>query len=206
MEILPINLDEHRIKMQNEFEPQDFSISMIRAESKWILFAMIILFPILCIRARSWGMLAAEVVFTICILIVSVLDLRYGMIFDKFLLPMGILAIGFSLAGFIIPFHRGIIAAILGYLLLFIVRMVSSGGLGGGDVKFAFVLGLWLGGKGLIVALFLAFTVGTVASLIFALKFRSLKIAIPFAPFLSLGAELAFLYQRELIEIYRSFW
>lgn len=190
--------------MQNEFEPREFSLGMIRAEAKWIFFAMVILFPILCIRARSWGMLAVEVIFTICLLIVSVLDLRYGMIFDRFLLPMGILAIMFSLAGHLIPIHRGLVAAILGYLFLYIVRMASSGGLGGGDVKFVFVLGLWLGGRGLIIALFLAFTVGTIFSLIFALKFRSLKIAIPFAPFLSLGAELAFLYQRELLDIYRS--
>ncbi len=165
---------------------------------------MIVLFPILCIWAHSWSSLAVGVIFSICLLIVSVLDLRYGMIFDKFLVSMLILAVIFSIAGLSVPIRFGIPAAIFGLLLLLLIRSVSNGGIGGGDVKFVFVLGLWLGMRGLLVALFLAFILGTIFSLVLAMKFRSFKIAIPFGPFLSFGAEFAFLYHKELIEMYKS--
>lgn len=182
----------------------NFSPSMILKDLKSILFPMIVLFPILCIWAHSWSSLAVGVIFSICLLIVSVLDLRYGMIFDKFLVSMLILAVIFSIAGLSVPIRFGIPAAIFGLLLLLIIRTVSNGGIGGGDVKFVFVLGLWLGMRGLLVALFLAFILGTIFSLVLAMRLRSFKIAIPFGPFLSFGAEFAFLYHKELIEMYKS--
>jgi leader peptidase (prepilin peptidase)/N-methyltransferase len=61
--------------------------------------------------------------------------------------------------------------------------------MGGGDIKLAFVLGLFLGFPNIIVALYLAFLTGAIGGIILILwKKKSPKKAIlPFGPFLIIG-------------------
>ncbi len=67
--------------------------------------------------------------------------------------------------------------------------LVRPGGLGLGDVKLAAVLGLYLGGA-VLGALLLAFIAGTIAgsAVIARHGWEARSRAIPFAPFLALGA------------------
>ncbi len=150
------------------------------------------------------------------ILLISVYDLRHFIIPDSFLIAFfafsllynWILASSFWLL--LIHFISGVIVA-LPFLFLF---FISKGRwLGFGDVKYIFVIGLFLGLANGVSAVILAFWIGAVFSLgLLALKkvkinlpmFRSgltIKSEIPFGPFLSLGILLAFLFNLDIFHI-----
>ena len=81
--------------------------------------------------------------------------------------------------------------AFLFFLLIALAFKFIRGkdGMGGGDIKLAFVLGLFLGFPNIIVALYLAFLTGAIGGIILILwKKKSPKKAIlPFGPFLIIG-------------------
>jgi leader peptidase (prepilin peptidase)/N-methyltransferase len=85
------------------------------------------------------------------------------------------------------------VSAWLGVLVgggaLFLFAFFTKGGLGGGDVKLAAVMGLFLGWQGVWAALLVGCLVAGVAGIILVLwKIKSMKDTIPFAPFLAGGA------------------
>ncbi|MEG6615865.1 A24 family peptidase [Peptococcaceae bacterium 1198_IL3148] len=98
---------------------------------------------------------------------------------------------------------NGLLGALVGFGALFVVAVVSKGGMGGGDVKLAGVLGLYLGWPNILMALFLSFIIGSVIGLTWAaVKQKSLKTALPFGPFLSVAAMLVLLWGQEIISWY----
>ena len=131
--------------------------------------------------------------FVIFLAIISITDIRSGMIYNKILLPMAVIALIFDLFGWLIALEESMIAALVGGGILYIILILSHDGLGGGDVKFSFVLGLWLGIYGILEALFLSTIFALIFGIIVFIKQRTSKIAIPFGPFLSLGALMVFL-------------
>jgi len=133
---------------------------------------------------------------------VTVIDLRYLVIPD----PL-------NLAGFILglillivsPEHyiSNIIGFLLGGGLLFLIAVVSKGGMGGGDIKFAAVIGLLLGWKYLLLTLFLAFTSGALVGVVqVLLKIKKMKDVMAFGPYLALGSVIAALAGDRLISWY----
>jgi leader peptidase (prepilin peptidase)/N-methyltransferase len=75
--------------------------------------------------------------------------------------------------------------------------------MGMGDVKFAAVMGLFLG-KSVAPGLFLAFGAGALVgvAMIVAQGSKARKKGVPFAPFLAFGAIVALLYGPEIIDWY----
>jgi len=87
--------------------------------------------------------------------------------------------------------------------LLLVIAIASRGGMGGGDIKFAAALGLWLGWKFTLLTLFIAFLLGGVGGVIvLALKLKGRKDYIPFGPFIAAGAFVSLLYGIDLIKWY----
>ncbi|MEU4244025.1 prepilin peptidase [Actinoplanes sp. NPDC026619] len=89
---------------------------------------------------------------------------------------------------------RGLIAAALLYAGYWILAVLPKG-MGGGDVKLAPLLGLylgWLGWSSVIVGAFAGFLIGGVAGvLLMAAKVATRKTRIPFGPYMLAGAFLA---------------
>lgn len=97
--------------------------------------------------------------------------------------------------------------SIFGISVLLLIFFASRGGLGFGDVKLAFVLGVWLGLEKTIVFLLIAFILGGLISMILLLsRIKTRKDAIPFGPFLCAGAFIAILYGNEIINWYWRFF
>lgn len=97
------------------------------------------------------------------------------------------------------------VGASLFFLSLFL--LTRGKGMGFGDVKLAFPLGLILGWPNTLVAVFLAFIIGAVAGLIaMSLKKKKLKSTIPFGPFLVLGTFIALLWGNDLVRMYLSLY
>lgn len=92
-----------------------------------------------------------------------------------------------------------IVAGSAGLGVFLVLVLASRGGMGLGDVKLAGVVGIWVGLRGLAVALFVtAVSGGVVALLLLAMRVKGRKDRIPFAPFLALGGMTALLWGQEL--------
>ncbi|MBI2919144.1 MAG: prepilin peptidase [Chloroflexi bacterium] len=142
------------------------------------------------------------------LLALALIDLEHGLVPDRLVLPGAVLALLISplwpslgVARSLGPWEGslgsalGSVGAGVGALLLFAaVVLLSRGGMGWGDVKLAGLVGLLTGVPGVAVALWLAVVAGGAAALpLLALRRRSRKDPIPFAPFLSAGAVAALL-------------
>ncbi|MDF9409770.1 prepilin peptidase [Pelotomaculum isophthalicicum JI] len=135
-----------------------------------------------------------------------VIDLRHKIIPDKLNFAGFILGIPLALES-----KEVLFSCVIGFLagggLLLLIAMASRGGMGGGDIKLAAVLGLLLGWKLLLVALFLAFVAGSIVGLaMLLLKMVRLKEPIPFGPYLALGAMFAALAGDKAVMRYAGFW
>ncbi len=132
------------------------------------------------------------------------IDFRHMIILDEILLALcvsGLVYIRVSGAGWQVP-AAGFAG---GCLLTGLIYVVSKGGFGLGDVKFAAVLGIWLGFPGILVGLALAFLGGGLAALLLcALQKASMETRIPFGPFLSAGAFLSFFFSVPVLDWYGS--
>jgi leader peptidase (prepilin peptidase)/N-methyltransferase len=94
-------------------------------------------------------------------------------------------------------------AALVGGGVLLVITLASRGGMGIGDVKFAAVLGLWMGVQHIVLTLFLSFLIGGIGGVVLlALKLKSRKDAVPFGPYLAVGAFIAILYGNTLLRWY----
>ncbi|MCL6561072.1 MAG: prepilin peptidase, partial [Firmicutes bacterium] len=100
-------------------------------------------------------------------------------------------------------FLSGLAGFLAGGGLLLLIALVSRGGMGGGDIKLASVMGLLLGWKLLLVALFLAFLTGGLAGItMLLLEIVKRKDPVPFGPFLAAGAVAAALAGDKMIGWY----
>lgn len=138
-------------------------------------------------------------------------DLDHKLIPNRILFPstaigVALLGVGALLESELGAFGRGIVGGLAYFAALFVVALVARGGFGFGDVKLAAFLGLYtayLGWGHLLVAMFLPFAVGGVISiLLLVTRIKGRKDAIPFGPYMTIGAFLAVVYGREIVEWY----
>jgi leader peptidase (prepilin peptidase)/N-methyltransferase len=145
------------------------------------------------------------------LIIIFVYDLYHFIIPDNIIYP-AILAAGFwRLASDIllnINTREEILNTIYSALgaaafFLAIVLLSRGKGMGVGDVKLAFFMGLILGFPDILTALFLSFFLGAaLGTMLIILKKRDFKSEIPFAPFLVTGTFLAMFFGKEIINFY----
>lgn len=133
----------------------------------------------------------------IVFLLIAVIDFEHTLILNATTYPLIILALILSIflpveiPGMVFPWPvqvNGLVGAATGFILLFLIALVSRGGMGWGDVKAAALIGMVTGFPLLLVALFLGVVLGgLVAALLLITRIRKRKDAIPFGPFLSVG-------------------
>ena len=146
--------------------------------------------------------------FSCALIVITFIDLKHKIIPDIISLP-GI-AICFA-SSFIVPWATPVdsIVGILvgGGVLWFFAAgyklLAKKDGMGGGDIKLLAMIGAFLGWKGVLLSLMIGSCAGSfVGIFLMLLKGRDLKYAVPFGPFLSMGALCALLYGGELIRMY----
>lgn len=95
-----------------------------------------------------------------------------------------------------------IIGGIAGALIIGIIVFLTRG-MGEGDIEIVGVCGLFLGLKGILLALFLGIVIGGIAGIIIVLlKIKSAKDKIAFGPFIAIGTMLSMLYGSEILNAY----
>ena len=148
---------------------------------------------------------------TSALIVIFVYDLKHYIIPDKVIYPAIIIAIGFNLfnniqypiSNILTAFNFLIPAFLAGGFFYAIVVITKGKGMGGGDVKLAFLMGLILGWPVIIFSVFLAFILGSIAGiyLILAGK-KKMKSMVPFGPFLIFGTFAGLFWGREIVEWY----
>lgn len=137
------------------------------------------------------------------LVVCSMIDFDHKIIPDSVLVVLTAAVLPILVIQSIESLISGIIGFLLGGGLLFIIALLSKGGMGGGDVKFAAVLGLYLGWQKILLVFFIAFVAGSIFGLMWAfIKKKSLKSAIPFGPFLSAAAVVSIFYGEKIINWY----
>ncbi len=145
------------------------------------------------------------------LLALSVIDLEHRLLPNKIVFPtayaVGVLLLLAALAE---GEPRRIVWAAIGgvgsFAVFFALHFISPGGMAYGDVRLSFVLGMavgWLGLSLVPLFLFVAFLTSAVTGVAYAvLTGQGLKAAIPFGPFLALGAEMAIFVGQPLVDAY----
>ena len=138
------------------------------------------------------------------LIIITFVDLRCKIIPDSITLSGIIIGLIFNFLNK--NFLPALYGAVLGGGILFLIAVISKGGMGGGDVKFLAMLGAFFGWRKVLFILFLASLFGSlVGGYLILFKKKSRKTAIAFGPFLSLAAFIILIYGDKLIEIWKSF-
>jgi len=155
--------------------------------------------------------LPVSLVFASLLIVISFIDL------DHLIIP-DILSLGGLLLGVLLSFFRSSFTyadslggVLVGAGLLFAIAksyelIRKREGMGGGDIKLLGMIGAFCGIKGVIFSLVSGSLLGTLAGLpLMLIKGEGMKYALPFGPFLSLGALLYAIAGNELIRLFFSF-
>ena len=146
--------------------------------------------------------------FVAALIVITVIDLFHQIIPDVISIP----GIGVGLlSSFILPqitFLNSLLGVLLGGGSLLIVAtlyqwLFKREGMGGGDVKLLAMIGAFLGWKAVILTILLSSLIGSITGIaIMIMQGRDFKYAIPFGPFLSLGAVISLIYGEWIIGWY----
>jgi leader peptidase (prepilin peptidase) / N-methyltransferase len=154
-------------------------------------------------------------IFSAALIVVTFIDIDHRIIPDLITLP-GIPV--FFVASLLLP-HPDLISSVvesaMGILAgggsLFLVawtyeRLTGKEGMGMGDVKLLAMIGALLGWRGVLFTIFSGSSVGCLAGLLLMARNRGgMKMAVPFGPFLSIGALLYVFWGPPLINWYLHF-
>jgi leader peptidase (prepilin peptidase)/N-methyltransferase len=149
--------------------------------------------------------------FVAALIVITVIDLYHQIIPDVISIP----GIGVGLLSALIIPQITLFDSLMGVLLgggsLFLVATVyhwlfKREGMGGGDVKLLAMIGAFLGWESVILTILSSSLIGSIIGIVMIVfKGKNFKYAIPFGPFLSLGAMITLFYKSEILSWYFQF-
>ncbi|MEF3303761.1 prepilin peptidase [Paenibacillus sp. GYB003] len=133
---------------------------------------------------------------------VVVTDLKSGIIPDRIVFPCMAMAAVLRLGVHPLPLWDYAAAFFAGSGILWLLAVVSKGGMGGGDIKLFALIGLLLGLKLTLLALFAASLAGTLygVGMLLAGRLRR-KQAVPFGPFIATAALPVYLWGSPMLAV-----
>ncbi|OEH91456.1 prepilin peptidase [Bacillus solimangrovi] len=140
------------------------------------------------------------------LMIIFVSDLTYMIIPDKVLICFAVIFLLLRVFWIpTIPWWSAFLGSLIGFGLLFIIAIVSKGGMGGGDIKLYGVLGLALGWELVLLSFFFATFIGAIGGII-GMGFGYVKKGkpMPFGPAIVVGTLVAYFYGWDFFKWYHS--
>lgn len=139
--------------------------------------------------------------------IVIVTDLTYFLIPNKILLFFLPMILFLRLLQPLEPWWSAPAGAIVGFGLIFIVILLSQGGMGAGDMKYFFVLGYLFGIGGVLLIFLLSTFYGTLVNIILLMLGKvTRKSKVPFGPYISMAALTVLFWGDAILNWYLSFF
>lgn len=168
-----------------------------------------VLFAAMAVRLGADAALPAYLVFTACLVSISVIDLELQIIPNRIIYPtialsLPLLAIAALAKGDPGRLVMALAGAGIGFGLLLVVHLVQPASMGFGDVRLSFLLGLflgWLSFSHVALGLFLGFALGAVIGVgLMLFGGRNRKDSVSFGPFLAAGAATAVLFGQPIVD------
>jgi leader peptidase (prepilin peptidase)/N-methyltransferase len=177
------------------------SIRYLLVESMTGLFAV-------CVYLKFGFTLEAVIyfVFIATLLVITFIDIDHRIIPDIISIP-GI-PIFFLASLSIQPYLDSLLGILSGGGILYLVALAYSlltkkEGMGGGDIKLLAMIGALIGWKGVLFTIFVSSAAGTLSGLVIMILTRQgMKLAVPFGPFLAVGAIAYIFVGPQLMEFY----
>ncbi|WP_369679956.1 prepilin peptidase [Bacillus sp. FJAT-45066] len=137
------------------------------------------------------------------LIIITITDIHYMIIPNKILLFFFSLFVLQSFFLNILPWEQQLIGLAVGFLLPFLIAVVSKGGMGGGDVKLLAVIGFVVGWQQLLLIFFLSSLIGTIVALL-GMKLGKVQKGkpFPFGPFIAISAVITLFFGENLLNWY----
>jgi leader peptidase (prepilin peptidase)/N-methyltransferase len=146
------------------------------------------------------------------LVVLTAIDLEHKLLPNRVVYPAFVAGwVLLTIAALIAGHPERLVGAAVGALIFggffFLVAFIYPAGMGGGDVKLAFVLGTFLGylrSPGLVlIGMFLSFLIGAVGGIIvMKMGGGDRKTQVPFGPFLAVGTVIAIFVGSPLVDLY----
>jgi leader peptidase (prepilin peptidase)/N-methyltransferase len=159
---------------------------------------------------ESWA-LPAYLVLVSALLALSLIDLDTFLLPNRIVYPLAVLLVILFGAAALLDdaggdYVRALLGGLAAYAFFLTVHLIAPRGMGFGDVKLSFSLGValgWLSWGTVFLGLFLGFLLGAVIGVILiATGVRTRRDHVPFGPFLAAGTVLAILFGQPLLDLY----
>lgn len=166
------------------------------------------LYAAVAVRLGADAALPAFLVFFACLVAISVIDLELQIIPNRIVYPtivvsLPLLALAAVAQGDIGRMETALAGAAIAFAILLVVHLISPTSMGFGDVRLAFILGLFLGWFDLshvAIGLFAGFALGAIVGIgLMLFGGRTRKDSVSFGPFLAAGAAVAVLFGDPLL-------
>ena len=150
----------------------------------------------------------AAFLFVATLIVITFIDIEHQIIPHEIVLPgipLFLLAAVFIMW---IPLFDAFLGIMIGIGSLYLIavyyeQLTGTEGMGGGDVNLMGMLGAFLGWKSLLFVLMTgAFTGAAVGIIMMINKGKTMKYAVPFGPFLSLGAVVYLFWGRAIVNFF----
>jgi len=167
------------------------------------------LYAAAALRLGADAALPAFLVFFACLVAISVIDIELQIIPNRIIYPtivlsLPLLALAALAKADADPLVTALAGAAIAFAILLVVHLMSPASMGFGDVRLAFILGLFLGWFDLshvAIGLFVGFSLGAIVGLgLMLFGGRTRKDSVSFGPFLAAGAAVAVLFGNPLLE------
>lgn len=170
-----------------------------------------VLFVAAALRFGADWVLPAYLVFFASLVAITFIDLEHYIIPNRVLYPtlsiaIPLLVLAAAAQGEWRHLEHALIGAAAAWLFFLLLHLVSPRGMGFGDVRLSFLLGLflgWLDLRHVFLGVFFGFLLGSIVGLVLmAMRRRGRKDHIPFGPFLAAGAVVAVLFGSSILAWY----
>src|SRR5207302_11218436 len=150
-------------------------------------------------------------VFFASLVVITFIDLEHYIIPNRVLYPtifvsVPLLVIAAAAQSEWGNLERAVVGAVVAWVFFLVLHLVSPRGMGFGDVRLSFLLGLflgWLDLRHVFLGVFLGFLLGSIVGVVLmVLRRRGRKDHIPFGPFLAAGAVIAVLFGSTILGWY----
>ena len=207
---LPVVIERVPEKVPVLAGPFPEPVRSLRTGAGWFVALLTAaLFGATAARFGADWVLPAYLVLTGALVALSVIDLRLFLLPNRIVFPLAgasvvLLGLGAVAEGEPGWYGRALLAAVVAFVVFAVLHVVSPRSMGFGDVKLAFILGLYLGYLGwgeVVLGLFLGFLYGAVIGVGLILTgLRTRKDHVPFGPFLAAGTLTAILVGEAILD------
>jgi leader peptidase (prepilin peptidase)/N-methyltransferase len=176
----------------------------------WVELATGVIFALLYWHYGLSAELGVMAFYACLFIIIFVIDLEHGLILNKVVYPGMVVALLLALLPrpwltqwLITGVANAALGGAVGFVILFLIAIVSRGGMGWGDVKLAALIGLATGFPLVFFSLIMgAILGGILAVALMIAKKKTRRETIPFGPFLALAAMITLLWGSDILSWY----